>query len=385
MERLVSIAAKAERIVIGLNSGTSMDGVDALLVRIAGAGVAARPTPLAFLIHPYPEGLRTRLLRAPALDLEETTRLHVEVAEAFAQAAASVAAKAGLKLSEVDLVGSHGQTVCHLPSGGRGEPTATLQIGDLDVIAERTGVVTVGDFRARDVAAGGEGAPLMPYLDWLLYRDRPRTVCLNLGGIANVTLVAADLESCLAFDAGPANLALDLLASRLTQGREHYDPGGRLAEQGTIDPVLLEKLMAHPFLHKPPPRSTGREMFGAAYVEDLLARNSHLALRDILATSCAFVARAVHHAVATWLAADGGPREIVVSGGGVHNLTLLRHLKHAFFPVPVTPSSEHGTDPDAKEALLFAVLANERLAGGPANVPSATGARWPVSLGKVTW
>lgn len=383
MDRLRSVSEKSSRIVVGLNSGTSMDGVDALCVRIEGAGFDVKTEALAFTCRAFPEALRDILLRAPALELEEVTRLNVEVAELFARAAADVTDRAGLRMDDVDLVGSHGQTVCHLPARGAGGRTATLQIGDLDVIAERTGCVVVGDFRARDIAAGGEGAPLMPYLDWVLFNDRPRTVCVNLGGVANLTLVTEELESCLAFDAGPANLPLDVLAARLTGGAESYDPGGRLAAEGRVEPILLERLLGHPYLQLQPPKTTGREEFGPAFVDDLLRRHQHLLLKDILATCTAFVARAIGRAVTQHLAVEDGVRELVVSGGGIHNLTLLRHLKKELFPVPVTSSLEHGLDPDSKEALLFAVLANERVVGGAANVPSATGARWPVGLGKI--
>lgn len=383
MDRLQSVSEKGSRVVVGLNSGTSMDGVDALCVRIEGGGFHVRTEPLAFVCCAYPEPLRAMLTRAPALELQELTRLNVELGEAFASAAAVVTARAGLSLDHIDIIGSHGQTVCHLPARGQGGRSATLQIGDIDVIAERTGAVVIGDFRARDIAAGGEGAPLMPYLDWVLFHDRPRTVCLNLGGIANLTLVTEDLESCRAFDVGPANLPLDLLAERLTGGEERYDPGGRLAAGGRVEPILLDRLLRHPFLQLPPPKTTGREEFGIDYVEDLLRRHQHLSLKDILATSTAFVGQSVARAVRDHLVVDGGVRELVVSGGGVHNLTLMRHLKKELFPVPVTSAAEHGLDPDAKEALLFAVLANERIAGGPANVPAVTGARWPVGLGKI--
>ena len=383
MDRLQSVSEKSSRVVVGLNSGTSMDGVDALCLRIEGGGFHIRTEPVAFVCRAYPEALRTMLRRAPALDLREVTRLNVEIGEVFARAVVDVTERAGLSLEEVDLIGSHGQTVCHLPARGPGGRASTLQVGDIDVIAERTGAIVVGDFRARDVAAGGEGAPLMPYLDWVLFRHRPRTVCLNLGGVANLTLVTEDLESCRAFDAGPANLPLDLLAERLTGGEESYDPEGRLAAEGRIEHILMERLLAHPFLQLPPPKTTGREEFGAGYVEDLLRRHDHLSLKNILATCTAFVARVVSRAVRDHLAIEGGVREVIVSGGGVHNLTLLQHLRKELAPVPVTSSSKHGLDPDSKEALLFAVLANERVVGGAANVPSATGARWPVGLGKI--
>ncbi len=379
----LSKLAMADRLrVVGLNSGTSMDGIDALLCELGpGPAIVVRHT----ITVPYPVNLRRRLAAAPKLSLEDTCRLHAEVGEAFAQAVFELLRQADVKPSDIDLIGSHGQTVCHLPEPQAQRRATTLQIGDLDVIAERTGAIVVGDFRARDIAAGGEGAPLMPFLDWLLFRERPRTLCLNLGGIANITLVTTDPEGVMAFDIGPANLPLDLLAARLTNGSENFDPGGRLAATGLVDSILLDKLLAHPFLHQTPPKSTGREMFGQAFVEDLVARHQHLALRDILATCVAFVARGVHQAVQQFLDIPGGPRELVVSGGGVHNLTLMRHLKQLFFPVPVTSLAAHGIDPDAKEALLFACLARERVFGRPGNLPRVTGARWPVTLGKLAF
>jgi len=383
VNRLTEIAAKPTRIIVGLNSGTSMDGIDAVCARVEGSGFDVKTESLAFLMRPHPSAMRDILMRAPDLTLEDATRLNAELGESFARAATEVVESAGISISDVDLIGSHGQTVCHLPGRGAGARTATLQLGDLDVIAERTGAVVVGDFRARDAAAGGDGAPLMPYLDWLMFRHRPRTIALNLGGVANLTLVTETLEGCRAFDTGPANLPLDVLACRLTKGDETFDPGGRLAAEGRIEPILMQRLMDHPYLQAPPPKTTGREEFGATFVEELLRRHQHLSMKDILATCCAFVGRSVHHAVTEHLDVPDGVRELVVSGGGVRNLTLLKHLKKAFFPVPVTSSAEYGLDPDAKEAMLFAVLANERVLGRAANVPSATGARWPVGLGKI--
>lgn len=360
-----------------------MDGVDALCARIEGNGFEVRVTPLAFACVPYPDSVRADLIRAPALPLVDVTRLNLQLGELFARAASEAAGEAGLVTSDIDLIGSHGQTVCHLPDKNAGRGASTLQIGDLDVIAERTGAVVVGDFRARDVAAGGAGAPLSPYLDWVLFRHRPRTVCVNIGGISNLSLVTEELENCRAFDVGPGNLPLDLVTHRLTNGAENYDPGGRFAEDGIVDAILLERLMGHPFVTAPPPKTTGREEFGATFTDDLLRRHHHLRLQDILATLTAFVARAIQSAIADHLTIEDGVREIIVSGGGVHNLTLMRHLKKGLFPVPVTISSDHDLDPDAKEGMLFALLANERIFGNASNVPLATGARWPVCLGKI--
>jgi anhydro-N-acetylmuramic acid kinase len=374
---------KHERLVIGLNSGTSADAIDAALVRFCGAGRELRHEMLFVREHPWPENLRRALLDPMSLTVSDLARLHHETALHFAAAARELLSAAGVSPAAVDLIGSHGQTVAHLPGKEPGQHTATLQIGDLDVIAERTGLPVIGDFRARDTAAGGQGAPLMPFLDHALFASNPGTVCLNLGGIANVTLVAAEAEGCMAFDTGPANMPLDELASMLTQGAESYDPGGRLAESGHVDCILLERLMRHPFVLQAPPKTTGREEFGQHFVRTLLAKEGHLSLVDILATLTAFVADSVHHGVTQ--NARMSLREVVVSGGGVHNLAIVRRLKQRFFPIPVRSIAEHGVDPDAKEALLFAWLAHERVMGGATNVPNATGARWPVGLGKLAW
>ena len=384
LTRLTALAAQGERIVVGLNSGTSMDAIDALCVKVLGAGPEVRVEALGFAMIPYPDEVREILLQAPNLSLADVAWLDVRLGQLFGDAVAHAAERAGLSVAEVELIGSHGQTVFH---AGRQSPKgpASLQIGSLDVIAERTGAVVIGDFRSRDIAAGGAGAPLMPYLDWIMFRERPRTVCLNLGGIAAVTAVSEELDDCISFDVGPGNIALDILATRLTQGEESYDPGGRLAAEGHVDAILLDRLLAHPFLHSEPPKSAGRKDFGLAFVEKILAQSEHLALQDILATLCRFVAQSITWSIKEHLAIDGGPRELVISGGGVRNVTILHHLRQLLSPVPVTTLDSYGYDPDAKEALLFALLANEGLAGGATNIPRSTGARWPVPLGHIVF
>lgn len=381
VERLQRMRSRDSHVVLGLNSGTSADAIDGVLVRFTGRGDELSHSVLACSETPWPVAMRRRLLSAGECAIAEGARLHSDLGCAFAEAALQLIHSAGLRPENVDLIGSHGQTVVHLPGVERGVHTVTLQLGDLDIIAERTGIVTVGDFRARDTAAGGQGAPLMPFLDWVLFRKRPGTVCLNLGGIANITWVAADIEECLAFDTGPANMPMDLLAEKLSQGAETYDPGGRFAEQGHVDAVMLERLMRHPYLHREPPKTTGREEFGKSFVDSLLLRERHLALVDILATVTAFVADSIAEAISTGL--PGSPREVVVSGGGLHNLALMRRLRARMSPVPVTSLSDYGIEPDSKEALLFALLARDRVLGAATNVPRATGAKWPVGLGKI--
>ena len=381
MERLLQVRTKPERVVIGLNSGTSADAIDSIVVRFRGQGLELAHEVIASDERPWPAAMRARLLRAADMSVAEAADLHVELGAAFADAAKGIMAKAGLRAQEVDLIGSHGQTVVHHPATDSGRATATLQLGDIDVIAERTGIITVGDFRARDAAAGGQGAPLMPFLDWMLFRHRPGTVCLNLGGIANITVVSEEIEDCIAFDTGPANMPLDLVAEKLTNGSETYDPGGRLAEQGHVDAVLLERLLRHPYILRAPPKTTGREDFGAVFVHGLLCKETHMALVDILATLTAFVADSIHAAVEEVQPSD--VRELVVSGGGLHNLALMRRLKQRMLPVPVTSLADYGINPDSKEALLFALLAHERVLGAATNIPRATGAHWPTGLGKI--
>lgn len=386
MERLFAAARKRERILIGLNSGTSVDGTDVAVVRCTGRGAETRLVTLATGAFPHPAELRKRLLRAPDLSCEEVCRLHRDVALAFAEAARQVLAEAGIPLAAVDAVGSHGQTVCHLPEAdGRG--ATTLQIGDADRLAALLGLPVIADFRAADTAVGGQGAPLMPYLDLVLFRDAPGTLTLNLGGITAVTLVPDDLRRTTAFDVGPCNVVLDLLAAAATDGRFRFDEDGRIAASGVVRPDLLRRLLAHPFFLRPPPKTSGREEFGHNYVVRLLSRAKEegIPLPDLLATHTALVGRSIGAAVDSFL--PGGRtslRQVVASGGGVANPTLMAGIAAALHPAPLRPlSAADGAPPEAKEAVLFALLAHARLDGEPSNIPAATGAERAVSLGKI--
>jgi anhydro-N-acetylmuramic acid kinase len=255
-------------------------------------------------------------------------------------------------------------------------------LGEAAVIAERTGLPVISDFRARDVAAGGEGAPLVPLVDWLLFRARDRVRgLLNLGGIANLTIVPPSLEEVYAFDTGPGNMPLDLVCR--ASWHEPFDRDGSRAASGSVDPGLLAEFLLDPFFAQPPPRSTGREVFGAGFVEPLLTRFRGRE-RDLLATLTALSAEAVHHAYRTFVVPRSPIQELIVSGGGVHNRTLMGHLARHFAPVSVRSLAELGMDPDAKEAVAFAVLANESLFANPGNLPAATGASGSRILGKIT-
>ena len=383
--RLTRLLEKSTRTVLGLNSGTSMDAIDAIAVRIHGHGTGLRYEVLGARMSPFPVELRRRLLAAPEIDLPEGLALDRALGHAFAAAATELAESALGGLADVDLIASHGQTIFHGGSLAAGAAPTTLQIGDPDVIAACTGVPVVADFRRADTARGGAGAPLMPYLDWLLFRHAPGTVALNLGGIAALTIVQDRFERCLASDVGPANLPLDALAGRASGGRLTCDVGGALAAAGRVDGALLANLLRHPFLCLPPPRTTGREAFGPAFARELWSSRPDLEPADLLATVTVFVARTVAGAARAWAPAGLEPARAVASGGGIHNPTLMAALQEAFRPIPVQILEEPGLDPDFKESLLFAILGHERLGGPPTTLPGATGARVPAHAGRLAW
>ncbi len=382
LARLLALRERPRRIVIGLLSGTSADGTDAALCEIAGFGEDTGLVARAFVTTPFPRPLRERIYRVAQADVAELTDLDVMLGEAFADGAHAVAAAAGVAMSDVDLIGSHGQTAVHHPRSA-GRVGATLQIGEAAVICERTGRPVISDFRVRDVAAGGEGAPLVPLVDHLLFRKPGRRrVLQNIGGIANVTLVSERLDDLVAFDNGPGNMPLDTVARAASSGREAFDRDGARAARGAIDAGLLTELHRHPYLSQPLPKSTGRETFGRDFVYPLLFRFEHRQ-DDLLATLTRFSAEAIARSYREMLPAM--PDEVYISGGGALNPTLMRHLTELLAPVPVATSAALGVDPEAKEAIAFAVLANQTLFGAPGNVPAVTGAIGPRVLGKISF
>jgi len=384
VKRVIDLLQKEEKLIIGLLSGTSADGIDAALVRVRGHGLATEAETIAFRTEPFPDVHRNRILDLRSADAETICRYNFILGELFANAALKVLDDAGIALDAVDLVGSHGQTVVHIPRGAH-EKGATLQIGEADVIAERLGVPVVSDFRTRDVAAGGEGAPLAAYVDYLLFRrERSPRLTLNLGGIANLTLVSETIEEVFAFDTGPANMPMDEAVRLITHGEEHFDRDGKRAADGRVDQNLLAKLVSHPYLALPPPKTTGREMFGADFVLPLLRSKGVSTAHDIIATLTAFTAHSIARAITEFVLPRQQPLEMLVSGGGVHNPVLMMHLRQLLPMMAVRTLDEVGIDPDAKEGLLFAILANETIHGNPNNLPGATGARWPVVLGKIS-
>ncbi len=392
VERLSEIAAADPRLVVGLSSGTSYDGIDAALVRVNGRGPHLEAELVHFTCVPFGASLRASIGRSPDAGPAELARLSFDLGAAFADAALAVIAASGHTPTDVHLVGSHGQTVYHEPpEAGRGG--VTLQIGEADVIAARVGVVTVSDFRTADVAAGGSGAPLIPLVDWLLFRDPEEVrLLLNLGGIANVTYVTSDLAGVRAFDTGPGNALVDEITALGTKGRQRFDRDGARALRGTPNGGAVEEYLKHPYFSTAPPKSTGKETFGA-HAALKLARLAGFGepihalapreIDDLLATAAMVTARSAREAV-RYLPAEPSIARVVVSGGGVRNRAVMTMLGELFAPIPVVSLSELGMDPDAKEAVGFALLANETIAGRPGNVPAATGAARPVVLGKLS-
>ncbi|MGB3542260.1 anhydro-N-acetylmuramic acid kinase [Rubrivirga sp.] len=374
------------RVVAGLMSGTSLDGVDAAVVRLEGTATDLEVETLGFVSERYDAPLHDAIaacVETATSDVRMVSQLHARLGHHFAGAALAALEDAGLTPADLDLVGSHGQTVHHVP---RAEEIAevptrsTLQIGCPATIATTLGVPVVADFRSADLALGGQAAPLAPYIDGALFSHPSETrVLLNLGGIANLTVLPPGSPPAAAFDTGPANMVIDALALRLT-GRG-YDLDGALAATGTPDQAVLEDVLTAPFFVQPPPKSTGREDFGTPFVDWLVGRGPSSPV-DLLATATAFTARSVADAVSRFV--DPTPDRVIASGGGVHNPTLMRMLADALDPVPLETTAAYGLDPDAKESVLFAILAHEWANGVRTGLPAVTGASRAAFQGSLT-
>jgi len=383
------------RLAVGLMSGTSLDGVDAALVRLAGPAERPRVRLLAFVTVPYPSEIGQRIMRVAAG--EQTTsggisQLNFLLGELFADAALEVCRAGNVSSRRVSVIGSHGQTIYHLgspaliPDLGQMGSANTLQIAEPAVIAERTCVPVVADFRTADVAAGGQGAPLVPMVDYLLLRDAQKgTVALNIGGIANVTVIPANAKplDVVGFDTGPGNMVTDALVRHFTEEGENYDAGGRVAALGKVNELILADMLCHPFFSQPPPKSAGREQFGRDFVaRHFLSRKRHR-FEDLLRTSLELTARTITGALARFVIPGTKFGRLIVSGGGAHNLTLVKRLAELLPELTVQLSDRYGLPVDAKEAIAFAILADRTLHGLPGNLPSVTGASRPVVLGKI--
>jgi len=387
------------RYAVGLMSGTSVDGIDAAVVKITGnPGTRPEVKLLAFNNIPYSSQVQDEifaLFDVTKATLDRVGRLNVWLGELFAEAAMSVIAKSGLRVTDISHIGSHGQTLYHNPAGevlGSYHLCYTVQIGEGAVIAAKTGITCVSDFRPADIAVGGQGAPLVPFTEYLLYGEENRTLLLqNIGGIGNMTVLPAgcSAEEVLAFDTGPGNMLIDGLVTHISAGKSKMDVGGAIASRGRPDERLLDLLMQEPYYIQSLPKSTGRELFGSDYIARLLAYQQEYGLSDVdlVATVTKLTARSISDAYRRYVQRSYAADALIVGGGGSYNPELLRYLQEEMqsLGVQVLAQEQLGRSSDAKEAVAFALLADYTLARQPNNLPAATGARSSAIMGKISY
>lgn len=390
---ILTLINKPSRLVIGFMSGTSADGIDAVLAEIHGHGTAARVKQRDFVFMPFEPEVRAEILRLAgggAAAAADFCRMNFLLGELYCDAGRELCRHAGVRTEDIDLIGNHGQTFWHIPLEEKylgHKLHGTLQLGEDAMLAEAFSCPVVGDFRVRDMAAGGLGAPLVQYTEFLLYRSETECVALqNIGGIGNISFLPAGcgLNDILAFDTGPGNMVMDAVTARMTDGTATYDAGGALAAHGHVNEKLLRRMMADPYIAQRPPKTTGRERYGADYVATLCAyaKAESIPLLDVLATATRFTAECIAAAVRGF--APELPARLIVGGGGAMNETLMRHIRQLLPVCRVMANEELGFDGNAKEALAFAILANEAIFAHANNVPSVTGARHPVVMGKIS-
>jgi anhydro-N-acetylmuramic acid kinase len=377
-------------------SGTSADAIDVALARISSAPSHLNPKLLNHTSINFPPQLREEILRVAEqqpISAGDLSQLNFRLGETFAEAALTACRRFRIAPKRIALIGSHGQTIFHqgkpVPYLGR-LTASTLQIGEASIIAARTGITTVADFRPADIAQGGQGAPLVPYADYLLYRhEKLGRVSLNLGGIANITVIPANAKpsQVFAFDTGPANMLIDALVAHFTHSRQRYDQDARLAQQGRSIPSLVDELMRDPYLKLAPPKSTGREYYGRTYLQKLLAagRRHKAKPNDLIRAATIFTSLSIVDALNRFVLPKTKINQLIVSGGGARNPLILSQLAALLPSIEIVPSSYFGIPEDAKEALAFALLAYETFHHRPSNVPSATGARGAAILGKISY
>jgi len=387
MEKLFGLASKHEKYVIGLMSGTSVDGIDAALVKITGNFTNTHVEEIVFENFPFPGDLREkvfRLFQPESSSSRDICHMNFLLGEAFAQAAITITQKAKaninakISLEDIDLIGSHGQTIYHMPETG-----STLQIGEGAVIAHKTGITTISDFRVADMAAGGLGAPLVPYTEFLLYAGAETIALQNIGGVGNITVIPhnSTLDEVIAFDTGPGNMIIDYIVQK-TMGLP-FDKNGAIAEAGHVNLQLLEHFMKDEYVLRPPPKTTGREYFGKDFSEQFYnkCKASNLSDSDIVATATAFTAETIGYSITNLITYP--IQKLIISGGGAYNQQLVKMIKDCLPKITVTNQEASGKNSDAKEAIAFAILANETVCGNTSNLPSVTGAKCRKVLGKI--
>jgi anhydro-N-acetylmuramic acid kinase len=383
-------------LVLGLMSGTSADAIDIALAKISGTPPNLKSELLNHATISYSPQLQNEILHVAEqnpITAGALSQLNFRLGQAYAEATLQACKKFRISPKKIDLLGSHGQTIFHQgpPIPYQGRPTAsTLQIGEHAIIAARTGITTVADFRPADIAQGGQGAPLVPYADYLLYRHpKLGRVSLNLGGIANITVLPAACkpEQVYAFDTGPANMLIDALVQHFTHNKQRYDKNAALATQGRSLPELTNELMKDPYLKKAPPKSTGREYYGREYVKNLLAtaRRYNARPNDTIRAATIFTALSIVDALTRFVLLKHKIAQLIASGGGAKNPLILAQLSAALPHIDVLSSDQLNVPTEAKEAYAFALMAYETYQRRPSNLPSATGARGPAILGKISY
>lgn len=373
---------------VGLMSGTSLDGIDAALVEVIGCGVDTKIRQIEFITLDINKDIKDEIKRAcdeKNSSVSLICSLNFKLGNLFADAVKSVCKKAEFPLEKLDFIASHGQTIYHIPKSNDIFVSSTMQIGEPAIIAYETGIQVVSNFRVMDMAAGGEGAPLVPYSEFVLYGQNNENIALqNIGGIGNVTVIPAtkNIRNIFAFDTGPGNMIIDEVCQRLFGLK--YDDGGEIASVGKINEDMLDDLMSHSYILAPPPKSTGREEFGERYVENLLEKYGNIKNEDILATVTMFTSKSIAENYKKFILSEVDLKKVIIGGGGAHNKTLIKYLRAEIPNVEVITQEELGFSSDAKEAIAFVILGNETLNGNMSNVPSATGSKDSVILGNIT-
>ncbi|MEE6132123.1 anhydro-N-acetylmuramic acid kinase AnmK [Priestia sp. GS2] len=375
--------------IVGLMSGTSLDGIDAALIHVEGSGMNTELTIIDFVTYPFSKELEREIKAALSVEksnVQLICSLNFKLGYAFAEAVKKVCDKANFPLEKLDLIGSHGQTIYHQPFSENNLVASTLQIGEPAIIAYETKTAVISNFRTMDMAAGGQGAPLVPYTEYILYRDKQKGRLLqNIGGIGNVTVLPQNalFDDMYAFDTGPGNMIIDELCQQLFT--IPYDQEGKIAASGKVNEKMLGYCLEHDYMNVSPPKSTGRELFGKEYVDKLLATFSDVPREDIIATATMFTARSIVDHYQRFILPNHDIDEIIIGGGGSYNLTLMKMIKSLVGEsIAVLTQEEIGYSSEAKEAVAFALLANETYHKNPSNSPKATGANYPVVLGNIT-
>ncbi len=391
MKKLIELSNKEEKYVVGLMAGTSLDGVDAALVQIKNNWIDTRINLIGFLEFPFPKGLKPLILRNSVKEtsnVEDISQLNFLIPKIYCDAIKMLCNQINFDINKIDLIGTHGQTIHHLPNSTEYfgyQVSSTLQIGDPSVLAKLMGKITVGDFRPSDVALGGQGAPLVPYFDFLLFHSTEKNRgLLNIGGISNITILNKETgqNNVLAFDTGPGNMMIDILMKRFYE--KEFDENGSIASSGKLNEDLLIALITKDnFIESEPPKSTGREYYGMEFLLPFFEEFKSIPNEDWLHTVTKFTAYSVFRNYEKFIEKETKLDELFISGGGAKNKFLYESLAQYFENIEVKVIDEIGVSSDAKEAICFAVLANETISGNPSNIPRTTGASKPTILGKI--